>query len=527
MVRGERSPDPQPSFWKWVRSVSVREGSELRKAAFDGMIWGIGGKLLLIVSNFAVLMVTSRALSAAEFGVFAAAGVFTDLSWAVATSTFGVALVQRKDLSVDQARAGFYAFLVISLGFSAFISLFAKVLEFFLKSPGLANVLYVLAIFIPFKIMTGFYGAILQRRLDMRFYQLTQNLPQVIGSCAVTAVMAIKGFGVWSLVGGYGAASLLEFGMTAFRAGIDIRPPSSFRSVGGLLQIGSVSIVHRMTNFAATNADRLIIGSMLGAASLGIYSRAYSLMMVPVKLLGFTINRTFLAVFSHMQTDESRLRRALQRVIEVQTIFYLPIGIGFIFATPLIVRVVLGEQWLHTVPLAQIFFSALFARLGYVALEMASFSVGEIWSATGRQLAYAAMVIVGGVAASLFGLTGMVWGVTAALIAFYALSLRRVIVRFGCSVKVILTAHFRAIAIAAVAAAAALLSGMLCASMHWPSPYNVVQTFVYWAAFGLMLLISPAKLVGEELVSMRRAARGVVLKKMGRSVTGSSVYTGV
>jgi len=150
-----------------------KAASDLRRAAFDGMIWGVGGKVLLVAANFAVLMVTSRVLSPAEFGVFAAATIFTDFSWALATSTLGVAMIQKKELTQDNYDAGFFGFLALGLGLTVVMTVGSWPAERILKAPGLTPVLCTLGFFVPFKLLSGFYGAVLQRRLDMRFYQMT------------------------------------------------------------------------------------------------------------------------------------------------------------------------------------------------------------------------------------------------------------------------------------------------------------------------------------------------------------------
>lgn len=492
-----------------------KQASDLRKAAFDGMVWGVGGKVLLVVANFAVLMVTSRVLTPAEFGVFAAATIFTDFAWALATSTLGVAMIQKKEMSQESYDAGFLGFLVLGLGLLAFMVLGSWPAERILKAPGLMPILCVLSFFVPFKLLSGFYGAVLQRRLDMRYYQMSQNLPQILGSTGVTIVSALAGLGVWALVLGFAAATLLEFGMTAARAKIRVRMPESSSALNELLAIGSASATNRLTNFVATNADRVIAGVAFGAGALGIYARAYSLMMTPVKLMGLAASRVFLPVFSRMQHDEARLRAALERVLVAQTMIYVPLSFGFVFAAPLLVRVVLGDGWSQVTPAAQLLFVALFARLGYVVSEAASIAVGEAWGAVRRQAAYAAAVVIGGGAGCLFGVVGLAAGVTGALIFFYLLSLRQSCRRFGCSVAVVAGAHFRGVAIAAACALPALIFGRvhIAALDRWQG-LDIPGVCVFWGCYCLLVVFGPDRLWGEAFSDLRSSVLGVIKSKL-------------
>lgn len=490
----------------------------IRRATLDGLIWGMGGKALLVVGALAVLMVTSRTLSATQFGVFAAATIFADLSLALATSTFGVALIQKAELTDEVSRAGLVAFAVTGLGLAAVMILGSTALEGVFAAPGLAPVLVVMGLAVPFRVMSGYYGALIQRRLDLRYYQMTQNLPQLLGGCGITVFGALAGWGVWCLVAGYVVSTGLEFVLTLWRARPAHRLPQRLDSVRDLLRVGGGSAANRMANFAAISLDRTIIGVGLGAAALGLYTRAYGLMMVPVKLLGMAISRTFLSVFSRLQGDEPRLSQALMRILCIQPMIFIPIGIALMLATPALVPLVLGGGWSQVVLPAQILFAALVARLGYVAPEQAAIAIGEAWGSAGRQAVYAVLVCLGAVAGLAIGLAGVAAGVTLALIVFYGLSLRRAAMRLRCSGPTIAMAHLRALVVALAGLPPALAAGWALAT--W-TPLGVlsplVEAAVYSLCIGLFLILAPGAWLGGAVDDMRQEALSLVRRRIGRT----------
>lgn len=486
--------------------------ASLRRTAVRGLAWGVGGKAAAIAANFAVLMVTSRALTPVEFGVFAAATIFTDLSLALASSSFGVATVQKKDLTPEERCASFYGFLGLGLALAALMAGGSWLLEDLFDAPSLQPVLCVLAVFVPLKLLAGYYGATLQRALDLRFYQLSQSLPQILAG-VVTTLAAVFGAGVWSLVAGYVAATLCELGMTAIRSGRAARvgAPPSWTALRGLLNVGAGAAANRMTAFAAQSVDRLIIGALMTPAALGAYGRSYALMMAPVKLLGLAMSQVFLPVFSKMQGDDVRLGRALEEVLESQPLVYVPLGAGFALAAPLLVHVVLGGQWDSVIPMVQILFLGLFARLGFVAAEAASIAVGEAWFAVRRQAAYAIAVAAGATAGCLLNdVAAVAAGVSLALVFFYVLSLWRAVTRFRCSAAKLAIAHGRAAFVAAVCA------GPAFAMQGWADRFDLlrahqpVQAVTYGVLAGLVLTFAPPFILGEPFVKLRRSLlRGV------------------
>lgn len=493
----------------------------IRKSVLDGLVWGVGGKAAVILGSFLVLVVTSRTLSASEFGVFAAATVFADLSWALATSAFGVALVQKKELSSDEAAAGLIAFAGVAVALGVVMAVGAGAFEALFRAPGLQPVLWAMAGAAAIKVMSGYYGAMLQRRLDLRYYQMTQNLPQLFGGCALTVVGALLGWGVWALVAGYALTAGLELVLTAVRARAAHRLPASLQAFSGLLHVGGATLLNRMGNFFATNIDRVIIGAALGPAALGLYTRAYSLMMVPVKLLGLAIQRTFLPVFSRLQEDEGRLGSALERVLAAQPVILIPAGVGLILAAPVLMPLVLGPGWSQAVLPAQILMGAVGARLGYVAPEMAAIAIGEAMGAARRQLVYGLLVVGAGLAGLPFSLPGVAAGVTLALACFYMLSIHRAIRRLNCSTKVIVAGHLRGAVLAGLALGAAGVA--LAGALVWVPPWlaNWVGLAVYAAALAAILMLVPARFLGPLLDELRNGLFSTVLRLFPGKARGS------
>ena len=156
--------------------MSEEHGTKsLTGSAIQGLIWGVGGKAGLIPSNLLVLMVLSRLLTPAEFGLYAIAYLFIDFSFAIAHSGFGIALVQQQELRKSEVDACFTAFLLTGLAFAALLIATSGLLESTLEMPGLRLVLIAVAIAIPAKLAAGFYGFWLQREVKLKAYQNVQT----------------------------------------------------------------------------------------------------------------------------------------------------------------------------------------------------------------------------------------------------------------------------------------------------------------------------------------------------------------
>src|SRR6185295_10673814 len=103
----------------------------------------------------------------------------------------------------------------------------------------------------------------------------------VIGYGGVATSLAAAGYGVWSLVWGSLCQTLVMSAAQLASARPPMRPVIAGRETRELLHFGVGAGTSSWINYLALNADNFIVGRTLGAASLGLYARAYTLMNLP------------------------------------------------------------------------------------------------------------------------------------------------------------------------------------------------------------------------------------------------------
>ena len=475
---------------------------DLGGTAIQGLLWGIGGKGGIILSNLVVLVILSRLLGPVQFGIYATAYIFLDLSFALASSGIGIALVQRKDLSEAERNACFTGYLLVGLILAALLLLLSGVIESALDMPGLKWVLMAVAVIIPGKLMAGFYGACLQREMKLRAYQNVQSFPQILCGLGITVPAAFYGLGVWSLVIGMFASTLIECLVAGLCVSARPRLTLSLAPLRPLLSVSAATLSNRMIVFLGENVDKMAIASLLGPASLGLYNRATSLVFLPTKLLGLPIENVLLSTFSKLQDRKAEIARVLERIVQMQAVLLIPIGIGLSLGSPLLIRVILGAQWESATAVAQILFAVTFARLGYIPSETAAIAIGKAWGATVRQLLFAAAMIVTAIMGASVALIWVAVGVAGARILFYLLSLRFVAREFGVKGQTMLTSHVQGFALAALCTLPALgidhFSGVESSLIR-----QIIVPGVYGTVFLLLLLTGPERLIGAAIAQAR------------------------
>jgi PST family polysaccharide transporter len=101
-------------------------------------------------------------------------------------------------------------------------------------------------------------------------------------------------------------------------------------------------------------ADNILIGWYWGAGPLGLYSRAYNLLMLPIRQIGGAARAVTVPAFSRVQADPERFARYYLQTVNVIMWICAPLfGILFVAAEPVII-LVLGNRWKDAAPVFQI-----------------------------------------------------------------------------------------------------------------------------------------------------------------------------
>jgi O-antigen/teichoic acid export membrane protein len=317
--------------------------------------------------------------------------------------------------------------------------------------------------------------------------------------------------GVWALVLGFAAATIIELVIVIGASKTGRFPRLSLAHMRGVLDVGAATAVNRLINFAGSSADRFFAAPLLGAAALGLYTRAGSLFLLPVKLVGLPMEKVLLATFSRTQKDLERMRRGLEQIFEVQTIIYLPIGVGLAVTAPLLVEVVLGAKWQAATPIAQVLFVTVFARLGYIASEAAAVAIGGAWGAARRQAIFAVIFVICSAVGASRSLLALAVGVSVARFVLYLMSLNYIVGAFGCSWRSFAIAHVRACVLCSAAFGSSwFIEHQFAAVRLLGQP--IVAPVVYWAIFVAWLSFAPPLMVGVALDRARREILAHALK---------------
>jgi PST family polysaccharide transporter len=125
-------------------------------------------------------------------------------------------------------------------------------------------------------------------------------------------------------------------------------------TVKKLLSFSLYQFGFNIVNYFSRNLDNILVGKYFSTVSLGVYDKAYQLMRYPLMLLTFAMNPAIQPVLTEIKDNPYEFERLHNKFVRYMSLLGLAIGISVYLSAELIVKILLGEQWLNVIPLLEI-----------------------------------------------------------------------------------------------------------------------------------------------------------------------------
>ena len=317
-----------------------------------GIFWTATARWTSQLVSWGSLIVITRFVAPADFGLVAMAGVYLNIAMIVSQFGFGSAVITLRDLTESEVKQ-INAFAVLaSLVMFGISCGMAKPLGVFFHTPGLPSVVAAMSITMLAAGAQTIPYSLLQRQFRFKLLSVMQTTTSMAQAIS-TLVLAYLGYGYWALVAGSVTGAVLS------AAAVMLWEPTGFawprlKAIDHALKFSwEVLVAHASWSFYS-DADFLIAGRVLGPKMLGQYGLAWNLATLPVEKVTTLVGQVTPAVFSARQTDYAELRRYLLLLTEGLSVITFPMGVGLAMTAPDVVPLVFGKVWVGAVVPLQI-----------------------------------------------------------------------------------------------------------------------------------------------------------------------------
>lgn len=348
----------------------------MREQIVSGVTWNVLSRAVNGMLQMAVTILLARLLDPSDFGLVAMVLVVTGFAGLFGDPGLAAALIQKREIEERHLSSVFWVNLLAGASLTALLLSLAPLVEGFYQAPHLSPLAALVSAILfvnAFKIVPF---ALLHRSLDFR--RLAAVDTAATSLAGVTAVvLALMGYGVWSL-GWQVLVSALVNALALWKIS-GWRPRFHFDpgAIRELLRFSLSLFGFNLYHYWVKNIDNLLIGRFIGPAGLGLYSKAYEILMLPVNQIASTVGQVMFPALSKIADDRERFRALYLEALGGVAFLAFPLMMGLLVVADSFVLALYGEKWSEAIPILRVF-----CLLGVVYSVAAT--AGWIYSAQGR-----------------------------------------------------------------------------------------------------------------------------------------------
>ena len=391
----------------------------LRKQALSGMIWTFSQQFGTQLISFVVGIILARILLPSDFGTIAMFSIVIAIASSLIDSGMASSLIRTNDANDQDFSTIFWYNLGISILLYIVVFFTAPLIAQFYEVEILKPIIRVYSIVIIINAFVTVQNTRLVKELDFKtLFKI--RLPSLIIGGITGILLALNGFGIWSLVFYpiiQNIVSTLQFWFYSKWRPSFVFDKEKFKfhfNYGYKLTLSS------LLDVSFKNIYTIIIGKLYSPVQLGFYHRADTLRQLPVNNISLALNKVTFPLFAKIKDDNIKLKEVYSKIMKTVVFIMAPLLCLLIVTAEPLIRFLLSEKWLPAVPyfqvlaVAGILYPIHSYNLNILTVKGRSdlFLKLEVW----KKLLTVLILVI----STQFGIMGIVWGqVMVSVLAFF------------------------------------------------------------------------------------------------------------
>ncbi len=320
----------------------------LKQKTIKGGILTLSSQGFKFILQLCSIVFVARFLTPEDYGILGMVTVvigflnlFKDIGLSQAT-------VQKAEITQAQISNLFWVNIAVSLLITAFLFFFAPVMVWFYQEPRLLQITRVLAISFLISGLSLQHLALLRRQMLFDRIIFIEMGSQLVG-LIVGIIGAKNGLGYWALVLMNIVPTLINTTGIYLSCGWTPSLPSRNSGVKDMFNYGWNLTGFNVLNFFSRNLDNILIGKYWGSDALGLYTKAYQLLLFPIQKINAPVTQVALPALSRLQSESQKYQRFFDQMILLITTIGMPVVVFFLVDADKLILFLLGEKWLSMV----------------------------------------------------------------------------------------------------------------------------------------------------------------------------------
>ena len=327
----------------------MEQEQDLTQRVTSGVAWNIAEKVGSTLLQAVVSIIVANRIMPDDMGIIAVMTVLVTLSQVFLDSGFSQTLIRKSDPTPGDFKAVFRFNLLVSIALYALLTLSSPLVASFYGWEIINSIAPILYLLLPLNALCVIQNTIMVR--EFRFAQLSTIIfISALISGVLAIVMALTGFGIWSIVGQRVTMMATKAILLWWKSPWRYRRDAERGSIREMAPYSLRLIATDMITAIYNNVAQLFIGRIYSANMLGYYNQAQKLKDMPVNATMQSIQSVTFPALSKISDNPIKFDEGYRRVIMLTAFIMFPAMMGLIATAEDIYLLLLKPQWHPAVP---------------------------------------------------------------------------------------------------------------------------------------------------------------------------------
>lgn len=324
-----------------------REVNSVLKGAFLTVAMRWVDRLIALVNSF----ILARLLMPEDFGITSMALLSIGLADMLLNLGVHVALIQNRNATQAHYNSAWTLRLIQTTLATIGLILISPLIAGYFHEPRVQPVLQAMA-FLP--MLNGFQNiGVIAFQKHMQFGAEFRFLfYRRIAGFVLTTLLAWLLRSYWALV--IGALVGTIAGVVLSYLMHPMRPRLSLEKFKEIFAVSQWMLFCNVGNYFQLNLHKVLVGHWSPATTMGAYTLADDISVMPSSELLAPLNRVFFPAFAAVREYTEELKRKFLLAQAVQTLVAIPAAVGLALVAKETVLLLLGEKWASAIPFIQV-----------------------------------------------------------------------------------------------------------------------------------------------------------------------------
>ena len=315
----------------------------LKRIAF-GVATLSAARVVQLASSFVAIPFLARMLTPVDFGLAALALSMVMFFTMIGDAGLGRSLVRVDASDTEAWSSAFWASVLLMTALSGLFFLISWPAAAFFNEPRLVPIMMVLSLAPLLMGLAEIPAASLLQKEKFQWLAGAEFAAAIAG-IVVALIIAFQGGGAWALVWQHLTQRIVKGVVVQLASRLYPRLVLNVGKLKEHMRFMLDTAAWSMTMFVNRQADTLVVGKFLGAATLGLYIVAVRIMQLPVSILGGSLHSAVYPRFVQLREDNKALRELVLFTTMAQAVFVFPPIAAVAAASHAFFTLLLSERW--------------------------------------------------------------------------------------------------------------------------------------------------------------------------------------